>query len=181
MNGQRTCVPTVGTGYILPEKPSFVCSYFIDTCVAMCACSTHCVYTVHVYRVLIVAIITRRYIYHQRLLFIFSRCLKGTMVPGITICVYKFVFTFHIFVTGWPESVTGITHYTCLGVQFIVHDLHECIRAVPTVGTPFNSFPLAFILLCANVPYRVLYTHTALTLVLIDLCWCYDVRIWHGL
>lgn len=40
MNGQRTCVPTVGTGYILPEKPSFVCSYFIDTCVAMCACST---------------------------------------------------------------------------------------------------------------------------------------------
>ena len=99
MNGQRTCVPTVGTGYILPEKPSFVCSYFIDTCVAMCAC-THTLYTVHVYRVLIVAIITRRYIYHQRLLFIFSRCLKGTMVPGITICVYKFVFTFHIFVTG---------------------------------------------------------------------------------
>ena len=77
MNGQRTCVPTVGTGYILPEKPSFVCSYFIDTCVAMCAC-THTLYTVHVYRVLIVAIITRRYIYHQRLSFIFSRCLKGT-------------------------------------------------------------------------------------------------------
>ena len=44
MNGQRTCVPTVGTGYILPEKPSFVCSYFIDTCVAMCAC-THTVHS----------------------------------------------------------------------------------------------------------------------------------------
>ena len=28
MNGQRTCVPTVGTGYILPEKPSFVCQLF---------------------------------------------------------------------------------------------------------------------------------------------------------